>query len=124
MGSGASTFYDDTNSSLEARHMKLPDAVSDKLQAGESPVTHAAIIEGAEMIIRYTCDEKVIGQTMFQYTPEAYLDWFRSMMNEMNPGKGGSTKKNKVKVRKRRPPDRASRSRTAPSRKRGSRRRR
>lgn len=104
--------------------MKLPDAISDKIQAGESPVTHAAIIEGAEMIIRYTCDEKVIGQTMFPYTPEAYLDWFRSMMNEMNPGKGGSTKKNKVKVRKSRPPARASRSRTEPSRKRGSRRRR
>jgi hypothetical protein len=50
--------------------MKLPDAVIDKLQDGESPVTHAAIIEGGEMIIRYTCDGKVIGQTMFHYTPE------------------------------------------------------
>jgi hypothetical protein len=90
--------------------MKLPDAVVDKLQAGESPVTHAAIIEGVEMIIRYTCDEKVIGQSMFHYTPETYLDWFRSMMNEMEPDKGGSTKKNKVKIRKRRPTPRASRS--------------
>jgi hypothetical protein len=48
--------------------MKLPDAVIDKLQDGESPVTHAAIVEGGEMIIRYTCDGKAIGQTMFHYT--------------------------------------------------------
>jgi hypothetical protein len=86
-------------------------------------VTHAAIIEGVEMIIRYTCDGKVIGQTMFHYTPETYLDWFRSVMNEMNPAKGGSTKKNKVKVRKRRPSARASGSHRAHSRKRESRRR-
>ena len=103
--------------------MKLPDAVVDKLQDGESPVTHAAIIEGVEMIIRYTCDGKVIGQTMFHYTPETYLDWFRSVMNEMNPAKGGSTKKNKVKVRKKRPSARASGSHRAHSRKRESRRR-
>ena len=102
--------------------MKLPDAVVDKLQAGESPVTHAAIIEGVEMIIRYTCDEKVIGQSMFHYTSETYLDWFRSMINEMDPDKGGSKKENKVKVRKRRPPADASRSRRAHSRKRESRR--
>ena len=38
--------------------MKLPDAVVDKLQAGESPVTHAASIEGVEMIVRYTCMRK------------------------------------------------------------------
>jgi hypothetical protein len=50
--------------------MKLPDAVIDKLKDGESPVTHAAIMEGVEMIIRYTCDGKVIGQTMFHYTPQ------------------------------------------------------
>ena len=99
--------------------MKLPDAV-----VGESPVTHAAIIEGVDMIIRYTCDGKVIGQTMFHYTPETYLDWFGSVMNEMNPGRGGSTKKNKVKVRKKRPPARASGSHRAHSRKRQSRRRR
>jgi hypothetical protein len=104
--------------------MKLPDAVVDKLQDGESPVTHAAIIEGVDMIIRYTCDGKVIGQTMFHYTPETYLDWFGSVMNEMNPGRGGSTKKNKVKVRKKRPPAGASGSHRAHSRKRQSRRRR
>jgi hypothetical protein len=103
--------------------MKLPDAVIDKLQDGESPVTHAAIIEGVDMIIRYTCDGKVIGQTMFHYTPETYVDWFRSMINEMDPGKGGSTKKNKVKLRKKRPPARASRSHRVHSRKRESRRR-
>lgn len=104
--------------------MKLPDAVVDKLQDGESPVTHAIIIEGGDMIIRYTCDEKVIGQTMFHYTPESYVDWFRSMISEMDPRKGGSTKKNKVKVRKKRPLARASRSPRAHSRKRESRRRR
>ena len=60
--------------------MKLPDAVVDKLQDGQSPVTHAAVIEGGDMIIRYTSDGKVIGQTMFQYTPEAYVDWFPSVM--------------------------------------------
>ena len=103
--------------------MKLPDAVIDKLQDGESPVNHAAFIEGVEMIIRYIWDGKVIGQTMFHYTPETYLDWFRSMMNEMNPGKGSSTKKNKVKLRKKRPTARASRSHRAHSRKRESRRR-
>jgi hypothetical protein len=104
--------------------MKLPDAVIDKLQDGESPVTHAAIIEGGDIIIRYTCDGKVIGQTMFHYTPETYVDWFRSMINEMDPGKGGSTKKNKVKLRKKRLPARASRSHRVHSRKRKSRRRR
>jgi hypothetical protein len=36
--------------------MKLPDAVIDKLQDSESPVTHAVTIEEGEMIIRYTCD--------------------------------------------------------------------
>ena len=71
--------------------MKLPDAVVDKLQDRQSPVTHAEVIEGGDMIIRYTCDGKVIGQTMFQYTPEAYVDWFRSVVNEMNPGTGDST---------------------------------
>ena len=103
--------------------MKLPDAVIDKLLDGESTVTHAAIIEGVDMIIRYTCDGKVIGQTMFHYTPETYVDWFRSMINEMNPGKGGSTKKNKVKLRKKRAPAHASGSHGAHSRKRESRRR-
>src|SRR2546429_1522268 len=89
--------------------MELPDAVIDKLQDGESPVIHAVIVEGEEMIIRYTCDGKANAQTMFHYTPEAYVDWFRSMMKEMNPGTGGSTKKNKVKVREKRPSARASR---------------
>jgi hypothetical protein len=103
--------------------MKLPDAVIDKLRDGESPVTHAAIVEGDEMIIRYTCDGKAIGQTMFHYTPERYVDWFRSMMKEMNPGTGGSTKKNKVKVREKRPLARASRSHRLHSRKRESRHR-
>ena len=101
--------------------MKLPDAVVDKLQDGQSPVTHAAVIEGGDMIIRYTCDGKVIGQTMFQYTPETYVDWFRSMMNEMNPGKGGSPKQNKVKVREKLTPRRASQSHRPHSRKRESR---
>jgi hypothetical protein len=32
--------------------MKLPDAVIDELRDGESPVTHAVIVEGGEMIIR------------------------------------------------------------------------
>jgi hypothetical protein len=103
--------------------MKLPDAVVDKLQDGESAVTHAAIIEGVDMIIRYTCEGKVIGQTMFHYTPETHVDWFRSMMNEMDPGTGGSAKKNKVKGREKRPPARASRSRRSHSRERESRRR-
>jgi hypothetical protein len=103
--------------------MKLPDAVIDKLQDGGSPVTHAAIIEAGDIIIRYTCDGKVIGQTMFHYTPETYVDWFRSMINEMDPGKSGSTKENKVKLRKKRLPARASRSHRVHSRKRKSRRR-
>ena len=45
--------------------MKLPDAVVDKLQDGESPVTHAAMIEGVEMIIRYTCDGKELARRCF-----------------------------------------------------------
>jgi hypothetical protein len=97
--------------------MNLPDAVIDKLQDGESPVTHATIIEGGDMIIRYTCDEKVIGQTMFHYTPETHVDWFRSMIKEMDPSKGASTKKNKVKLRKKRPSTGSPRSHRAPSRK-------
>ena len=102
--------------------MKLPAAVIDKLQDGESPVTHAALIEGDDMFIRYTCDGKAIGQTMFHYTRETYVDWFRSMMKEMNPETGGSTKQNKAKVRKKRTPRRASQSRGPHSRKRESRR--
>jgi hypothetical protein len=104
--------------------MKLPDAVVDKLQDGQSPVTHAAIIEGGEMIVRYTCDGKAIGQTMFHYTPEIYMDWFRSMMKEMNPGTGVSANKNKVKVRVKRTTARASQSRRPHSRRRESRRHR
>lgn len=96
--------------------MKLPDAVVDKLQDRELPVTHAAIIEGVDMIIRYTCDGKVIGQTMFHYTPETYLDWFGSVMNEMNPSKGDSRNKNKGKVRKKRLSPRVSGSHKAHSR--------
>jgi hypothetical protein len=103
--------------------MKLPDAVIDKLQSGESPVTHAAIVEEGEMIVRYTCDGKAIGQTMFHYTPETYVDWFRSMLKEMNPGTSGSAKKNKVKAGEKGPPTRASRSHRPHSRKRESRRR-
>ncbi len=99
--------------------MKLPDAVIDKLQDSGSPVTHEAIIEGDDMIVRYTCDGKAIGQTMFHYTPETYVDWFRSMINEMNPETGDSTKKNKVKVREKRPRARTSQSRRPHSRKRG-----
>ena len=102
--------------------MKLPAAVIDKLQDRESPVTHAAMIEGDDMFIRYTCDGKPIGQTMFQYTRETYVDWFRSMMNEMNPETGGSTTRNKAKVRKKRTPRRASQPRGSRSRKRESRR--
>jgi hypothetical protein len=45
--------------------MKLPDAVIDKIQEGESPVTHAASIEGGEMIIRYTCDGKRLAKRCF-----------------------------------------------------------
>ena len=103
--------------------MKLPDAVVDKLQGGESPVTHAVIVEDGEMIIRYTCDGKAIGQTMFHYTPETCVDWFRSMMKVMDPETGGSRKGNKIKVRKKRPPTRASRSRRPHSRKHKSRHR-
>jgi hypothetical protein len=102
--------------------MKLPDAVVDKLRDEESPVTHAAMIEGDDMFIRYTCDGKAIGQTMFHYTRETYVDWFRSMMDEMNPETGGSTKQDKAKVPKKRTPRRASRSRRPGSRKRESRR--
>ena len=102
--------------------MRLPDAVVDKLQDGESPVTHAAMIEGDDMFIRYTCDGKAIGQTMFHYTRETYVDWFCSMMNEMNPGTGSSTKQNKVKVREKRTPRRSSKSRRPHSRKGDSRR--
>jgi hypothetical protein len=99
--------------------MKLPDAVIEKLRDKESPVTHAAVVEAGEMTIRYTCDGKVIGQTMFAYTPEAWLDWFRSMMEEMSPGTIANTKKNKVKARRKRPLTCVSRSRRLHSRKRG-----
>jgi hypothetical protein len=102
--------------------MKLPDAVKEKLQNKDSPVTHAAVIEGSDMIIRYTCDGKAIGQTMFPYTPEAWIDWFRSMIEEMSPGTVADTKKNKVKARGKRRPTNASQSRRAHPRKRTSRR--
>ncbi len=100
--------------------MKLPDAVVEKLKDKDAPVTHAAVIEGSDMVIRYTCDGKAIGQTMFPYTPEAWIDWFRSMMEEMSPGILADTKK-KVKARGKRPPRPASRSRRVRSRKRSSR---
>jgi hypothetical protein len=58
------------------------------------------------MFIRYTCDGKAIGQTMFHYTREKYFDWFRSMMKEMNPEINGSTKQNKANVRAKRTPRR------------------
>jgi hypothetical protein len=102
--------------------MKLSDAVKEKLQDKDSPVTHAAVIEGKDMIIRYTCDGKTIGQTMFPYTPEAWIDWFRSMMEEMSPGTVADTEENKVNARGKRRPARASRSRRLHSRKRISRR--
>jgi len=103
--------------------MKLPDAVTEKLREKDPPVTHAAFIEDGEVIIRYTCDGKAIGQTMFPYTPKAWIDWFRSMMEEMSPGILADTKKKKVTVRGKRPSTPASRSRRMHSRKRASRRR-
>jgi hypothetical protein len=103
--------------------MKLPDAVIDKLQDGKSPVIHCAMIEGDDMFIRYTCDGKAIGQTMFRYTRETYVDWFRSMMNEMNPKTGSRTKQNKPKVRKKPTSRRVSQSRGPHSRQRELRRR-
>src|SRR5215475_6883141 len=48
---------------------------------------------------------------MFGYTPEAWFDWFRSMMEEMSPGTVADTKKNKAKACGKRRPTRASRSR-------------
>jgi hypothetical protein len=102
--------------------MKLPDAVIEKLRDNESPVTHAAVVEGGDMIIRYTCGGKAIGQSMFAYTPEAWFDWFRSMMQEMSPGTVAATTKNKGKLRSKRPPTPASRSRRPHARKRASRR--
>jgi|ERR1051325_7352668 hypothetical protein len=102
--------------------MKLPDAVIEKMQDKDSPVTHAAVIEGSDMIIRYRCDGKAIGQTMFPYTPEAWIDWFRSMMEKMSP-EILAERKEKVKGRAKRPPTPASRSRRVHSRKRASRRR-
>jgi len=101
--------------------MKLPDAVIEKLRDKESPVTHAAVFESGDMAIRYTCDGKAIGQTMFAYTPEAWVDWFRSIMEEMNPTAVAGTKKGRVKARRKRSPAR-SRSRRLQSRKRVSRR--
>lgn len=103
--------------------MKLPDAVIDKLRDRESPVTHAAMIEGVDMIIRYSCEGKVIGQSMFQYAPETYAEWFRSMMDEMHPGTAGSVKRKKVKIREKRTRSRASQSHRSHSRRRKSRRR-
>lgn len=93
--------------------MKLPDAVIEKLRDKKSPVTHAAFLDGGDMTIRYTCEGKAIGQTMFAYTPEAWFDWFRSMMDEMSPTTVADTKKKK---------SRGSRSSRVRSRKRGSRR--
>jgi hypothetical protein len=100
--------------------MRLPDAVIEKLRDRESPVTHAAVVEGGEMTIRYTCDGKAIGQTMFAYTPEAWFDWFRSMMEEMRPSAVADTKKDKIKARGKPPSPRASRSGRSHSRKRPS----
>ncbi len=38
---------------------------------------------------------------MFDYTPEADLDWFRSRMEEMNPGtEAGMKKKTKLRFAK------------------------
>jgi hypothetical protein len=101
--------------------MKLPDAVVEKLRDKESPVTHAAIIEDGEMIIRYSCDGKAIGQTMFAYTPEAWIDWFRAMMEEMNPEMLSDAKK-KVKAGGKRPATHVARPHRARSGKRVSRR--
>jgi|SRR5690349_4622674 hypothetical protein len=103
--------------------MKLPDAVIDKLRDRESPVTHAAIIDGVDMIISYSCDGKVIGQSMFQYAPETYAEWFRSMMDEMHPGTTGSVTRKKGKIREKGTRSRASKSHLSHSRRRKSRRR-
>lgn len=102
--------------------MKLPDAVIEKLREKEPPVTHAVIFEDGDMIIRYNCDGQAIGQTMFSYTPEAWIDWFHSMMEEMSPGMLADTKE-KVKPRGKRASAPASRSHRVHSRKRASRRR-
>jgi hypothetical protein len=101
--------------------MKLPDAVIEKLRDNDSPVTHAAALEGGHITISYTCDGKAIGHTTFVYTPEAWLDWFRSMMEEMSPETVVGTKKVKARVKRRR--TRASRSPRLFSRKRAGRRR-
>ena len=85
-------------------------------------MTHAAVFEGGEMTVGYTWAGKAIGQTMFAYTPEAWLDWFHSMIVEMRPATAAGTKKDKVKVCGKRPPSRAPRSRRLRSRRRGSRR--
>jgi hypothetical protein len=37
------------------------------------------------MIIHYHCDSKLIGETAFVYSPEAYADWFRSMAEGVEP---------------------------------------
>jgi hypothetical protein len=60
--------------------MKLRETVEMKLHDPEAIVLpRTAPVRKGRMLIHYHCDGKPIGETSFNYTPEAYADWFRSM---------------------------------------------
>jgi hypothetical protein len=65
--------------------MKLPDLVESKLRDPEAIVLpRTAPVKKGRVIIHYHCDGKPIGETTFQYTPEACADWFRSMAESVS----------------------------------------
>ena len=65
--------------------MKLPDLVEQKLRDPEAIVLpRMTPVKKGEMIICYHCDGKLIGETSFQYSPQAYADWLRSMAENLS----------------------------------------
>lgn len=65
--------------------MKLPDLVQTKLSDREAIVLpRTAPVKRGQMIIHYHCEGKPIGETVFEYTPEAYADWFRTMADALS----------------------------------------
>ncbi len=70
--------------------MKLPDPVVEKLRhAKEDPervTVGVPFAKNGKVTIEYFYRGELLGTVTFEDTPSAMNDWFRSMVEAMNPG--------------------------------------
>jgi hypothetical protein len=77
--------------------MKLPDAVLEKLrlekQDPDSVTIGVPSVKDGIVNIEYFHQGQLIGSVSFRDTPENMNDWYRTMVEAMNPGTDAGAKK-------------------------------